>query len=66
MDPMMPSQSNTRLDDLALDLVARASSLAGQVHPIVRREVGGLVRSMNCYYSNLVAGSSAVVCSSAD
>lgn len=56
MDPMMPSQSNTRLDDLAFDLVARASSLAGQVHPTVRREVGGLVRSMNCYYSNLIEG----------
>jgi Fic family protein len=30
--------------------------LAGQIHPIVTESVGNLVRSMNCYYSNLIEG----------
>jgi hypothetical protein len=42
--------------DMAFDLTAKASSLTGQVNPIVTRSIGKLVRSMNCYYSNLIEG----------
>ncbi len=59
MEPMLPSASRTnrrRLEDLAVDLVAKANRLAGQLHPNIRDEVGALVRSMNCYYSNLIEG----------
>ncbi len=53
---MMPGEGERRLDDLAVELVAKASALAGHVNPIVRLSIGALVRSMNCYYSNLIEG----------
>jgi len=59
MEPLLPSTGGThrrRLEDLAVDLTARAHGLAAQLHPNVRAEVGTLVRSMNCYYSNLIEG----------
>jgi Fic family protein len=56
MEPMLPEEANRELDDIAFDLTAKASSLAGQVNPIVTRSIGELVRSMNCYYSNLIEG----------
>lgn len=52
----MPSEGQGALDDLAFDLTQKAGRLAGQLHPIVRGSVGDLVRSMNCYYSNLIEG----------
>ena len=56
MEPMLPPEGERVLEDLAVDLVARASALAGQLHPIVQAGIGELVRSMNCYYSNLIEG----------
>ena len=47
---------NKELEDLAIDLVAKASGLATRLHPVLRASVGDLVRSMNCYYSNLIEG----------
>lgn len=51
-----PEEGQRQLEDAAFDLVSRASSLAGQMNPIVTESVGTLVRSMNCYYSNLIEG----------
>jgi Fic family protein len=57
MEPMMPpEEGQRRLEDAAFDLVSHASSLAGQISPIVTASIGTLVRSMNCYYSNLIEG----------
>jgi Fic family protein len=56
MEPMLPEEANRDLEDIAFDLTAKANSLAGQVHPIVTRSIGDLVRSMNCYYSNFIEG----------
>jgi Fic family protein len=59
MEPMLPSATGAhrrQLEDLAVNLVERASRLAGQLRPEVRAEIGILVRSMNCYYSNLIEG----------
>jgi Fic family protein len=56
MEPMLPEESNRQLEDVAFDLTSKASSLAGQVNPIVAVAIGNLVRSMNCYYSNLIEG----------
>ena len=56
MEPMLPEDSGNELADLATDLVAKASGLAGRVHPVLRAGLGDLVRSMNCYYSNLIEG----------
>jgi Fic family protein len=53
---MMPPGGERRLEDLAVELVRKASAFAGQVHPVVQRSIGTLVRSMNCYYSNLIEG----------
>jgi len=53
---MLPEGHDRELEDLALALVEKASALASQLHPRVREEIGSLVRSMNCYYSNLIEG----------
>ena len=56
IEPMMPRAEATRLDDLAVDLISKANRLAGQIQPSVSASLGDLVRSMNCYYSNLIEG----------
>lgn len=56
MEPMLPSLFSGELQDLGIDLSEKAAHLAGMVHPIVQLSIGGLVRSMNCYYSNLIEG----------
>ena len=56
MEPMLPPAGDRRLEDLALDLATKASALAGRLAPPVRQGVGDLLRSMNCYYSNLIEG----------
>jgi Fic family protein len=56
MEPMLPEESNRALEDVAFELTKKASSLAGQVNPTVALAIGSLVRSMNCYYSNLIEG----------
>lgn len=56
MEPMLPEESNSDLDDLAIDLVSKSSSLAGKLSPKLKESVATLVRSMNCYYSNLIEG----------
>ncbi len=56
MEPMVPEETSRLLDDEILPLVAEANQLAGRIHPILRESIGDLVRSMNCYYSNLIEG----------
>jgi len=56
MEPMMPPEGNAELSDLVVDLVAKSQRLAGMLHPKVQTSIGDLVRSMNCYYSNLIEG----------
>jgi Fic family protein len=56
MEPMVPEEASRLLDDDILPLVAQANQLAGRIHPILRESIGDLVRSMNCYYSNLIEG----------
>ena len=43
MEPMLPPDGERRLEDLALDLATKASGLASQLPPAVRRCVGDLV-----------------------
>lgn len=52
----MPAEGAEVLENLAFDLAREASELSGQLHPVVRLSVAELVRSMNCYYSNLIEG----------
>lgn len=52
----MPADGTELLENLAFDLAREASELSGQLHPVVRLSIADLVRSMNCYYSNLIEG----------
>ena len=45
-----------RLEDLALDMAAKANGLEYQLPLGVRRGLGDLVRSVNAYYSSLIVG----------
>ncbi len=56
MEPMLPTDPRSELGDLALEVASRASALAGQVPGRVQEAIGDLVRSINCYYSNLIEG----------
>jgi Fic family protein len=56
MEPLLPEDHKSELANLATDLVAKASTLAGKFNPVLQGSIGALVRSMNCYYSNLIEG----------
>ena len=56
MEPMLPRDHSRALENLAVELLANSNQLAGQIRPEVRESIGDLVRSMNCYYSNLIEG----------
>lgn len=56
MEPMVPEEASKDLEDEVVTLIAEANRLAGRVHPILSESMGNLVRSMNCYYSNLIEG----------
>lgn len=52
----MPAESERRLENLAFELAAKAGGLAKTLPAPILLEIGNLVRSMNCYYSNLIEG----------
>ncbi len=52
----MPRDGGQELQNLAVDLIAKANQLSGQVKTEVQESIGDLVRSMSCYYSNLMEG----------
>jgi Fic family protein len=57
MEPLFPESGKARLAKLTCEILAASGRLTGQVHsPEVLRRVVGLVREMNCYYSNLIEG----------
>lgn len=56
MDPLLPSEGTPALDDGVVLLLEKANRLVGGINPILRDSIGDLVRSMNCYYSNLIEG----------
>ncbi len=56
MEPMLPTHGQRELIDLAVTLVENSAKMTAQLHPLVQEKIGDLVRSMNCYYSNLIEG----------
>lgn len=56
MEPLLPEDADGGLTDTALLLIRRAERLRGLLHPVTRKAVAQLVRSMNSYYSNLIEG----------
>jgi Fic family protein len=55
-EPYLPTNGIDGLENLAFDLAQEASELTGQLPPVIRGSVADLVRSVNCYYSNLIEG----------
>jgi Fic family protein len=56
MEPLVPEDREGKLSCLALEVIRRSERLRSALHPITRRAVVELVRSMNSYYSNLIEG----------
>ena len=59
MEPMLVPEGSphrARLDDLAIELAARSAGFRRSLPDGVRAALSELVRSMNCYYSNLIEG----------
>ena len=55
MEPMLPS-GQTILEDLAVSIIEKSARMAAQLPLIVQDKIGDLIRTMNCYYSNLIEG----------
>src|SRR5271154_2501166 len=59
MEPLLigeDSRHRRPLTDLAVDLAAKSAGFRRSLPPGVLTALAGLVRSMNCYYSNLIEG----------
>jgi Fic family protein len=59
MEPMRPaegSRSRPELNELAFELATRSAGFRRSLPEGVSKSLAGLVRSMNCYYSNLIEG----------
>jgi Fic family protein len=53
---MFPSNQNSSLTDLAVEVIRKSAALSATLHPFTQRAIVELVRSMNSYYSNLIEG----------
>ena len=58
MEPLTPEDKTHQLENLAFDLATKSMGLASALNGEVAHSVGELVRSMNCYYNNLIEGHS--------
>ena len=59
MEPLLFSQGSRHrreLNDLVLELVKKSSAVSARLPEKVLSALGTLVRSLNCYYSNLIDG----------
>eukprot|EP01036_Dinobryon_divergens_P036044 gene36044-46836_t len=59
MEPMLVGESSakrTELADLALELASKSAGFRRSLPPQIGASLADLVRSMNCYYSNLIEG----------
>lgn len=59
MEPLIPEEASRHrpeLNDLAMELATASAELTASLPEAVRAPLAGLVRSMNCYYSNLIEG----------
>jgi Fic family protein len=55
-EPFLPDVLSDRLESLAIELPLAAGRFTSRLAPRVTLAIGELVRSMNCYYSNLIEG----------
>ncbi|MBI3136485.1 MAG: Fic family protein [Bacteroidetes bacterium] len=56
MEPLIPDDDSKTLENLAVELIEKASKLSGTLNPITRSAIGDFLRPMNSYYSNLIEG----------
>lgn len=59
MEPLRLSENSRHrasLSDLALELAMQAASFRSSLPTVIHAALADLVRSMNCYYSNLIEG----------
>jgi Fic family protein len=59
MEPLQIAEDSRQrgaLTDLAIELAGKAAGFRGSLAPGIRTALADLVRSMNCYYSNLIEG----------
>lgn len=54
MEPLFPERG--ALEDRVLEVVREAAALGGALHPMTRRRVVEMLRTINSYYSNLIEG----------
>lgn len=50
------AKSRPHLNDLALSLAEKSAAFSSSLPPAIADSLAGLVRAMNCYYSNLIEG----------
>lgn len=59
VEPLIPEEASRHrphLNDLAVELASLSSGLRASIPEAIRAPLADLVRSMNCYYSNLIEG----------
>jgi len=56
MEPMTVSGDQRELNDLAIEVIRQSAALSKCIHPLSQLPIVSLVRTMNCYYSNLIEG----------
>jgi Fic family protein len=59
MEPLLISASSShrgKLTDLVVELTAKSTGLSKSLAPAISKALATLVRSLNCYYSNLIEG----------
>jgi Fic family protein len=56
LEPLLPTNSAGDLEELSARLLEKSAGLSGMLHPVTRRSVVQLLRTMNSYYSNLIEG----------
>ena len=59
VEPLIPEEASKHrphLNDLAVELASQSSGLRASLPEAIRAPLADLVRSMNCYYSNLIEG----------
>jgi Fic family protein len=59
MEPLLIAESSRHrpaLADLAVDLAQKSAGFRRSLPPAILTSLAGLIRSMNCYYSNLIEG----------
>lgn len=59
IEPLLLRSSSPRfkeLNELAFDLAKKSSALRASLNPAIAGSIKELIRSMNCYYSNLIEG----------